>query len=176
MLTHARRPVLVALTLLAAVLAVHATPAAAAKSCGVAVVDDWYGNGKVDKRYPLHCYSEAVASLSPELRDYMNAEEDILRALAYAKRGKNDPGAARSSNARGDVSEAPRTTPEPETQPPAKPTSQTTVAIDDVPDEGETGVPLPLILLGGLALLLLVAGGAGVVSRRLGRDTGTDES
>ena len=79
-----------------AVALIASAPAAAAssESCARAIVNDWYGDGKVDKIYPQHCYREAIRSLPVDVRDYSNAEEDILRALAYAKKGEPDPGPA----------------------------------------------------------------------------------
>ena len=41
-----------------------------------------------------------------------------------------------------------------------------TSAADDVDTSGPSSVPIPLLVLGGLALLLLAAGGAGYLSRR----------
>ena len=32
----------------------------AASSCGRAVIDDWYDNGRVDGTYALHCYDDAI--------------------------------------------------------------------------------------------------------------------
>ncbi len=47
------------LAVFAAMLAV-ASPAGAASSCGRAVIDDWYDNGRVDGTYALHCYDDAI--------------------------------------------------------------------------------------------------------------------
>ena len=65
---------------------------AAAKTCGEKVVDDWYGDGRVDQIFPAHCYLDAIRSLPVDVKDYSNAEEDIRRALAYARLHKTDPG------------------------------------------------------------------------------------
>lgn len=177
-LLHARAPLLAALALVATLVCAHAPPASATgKSCAKAVIDDWYGNSRVDKRYPLHCYRAALRSLSLDQKDYMHADEDIRRALAYAKRGKNDPGVVASHGTRGNGSgdERPATITDP-AAPSVEPGSpEGTVAADELADAGQSGIPLPLILLGGLALILLAAGGAGAVSRWLGRGTDTDE-
>ena len=69
-------------------------PAASAKTCAEKVIDDWYGNGRVDQIFPKHCYLEAIRSLPVDVKDYSNAEDDIRRALAYAAQGKPDPGPA----------------------------------------------------------------------------------
>jgi hypothetical protein len=145
------------------VLAVLATLAAApaasakAKTCGDQVVADWYGDGRVDKIYPRHCYQDAIRSLPVDVLDYSNAKEDILRALAYARRGQADPG--------------PSGGPRPATTTPENPADPTgtgteTSAADAVDTSGPSALPIPLLVLGGLALLLLAAGGAGYLSRR----------
>ena len=58
------------------------------------IVADWYKDGRVDQVYALPCYKEAIRSLPVDVLVYSNAEEDILRALAYARQGKPDPGPA----------------------------------------------------------------------------------
>jgi hypothetical protein len=133
-------------------------------SCADAVVADWYGDGRVDQIYEIHCYTDAIRSLPIDVLDYSNAKEDILRALSFAKRGKPDPG-----NAGSDTSGETVTTP---TTPGATQTEETdtdgeTVAAPgDVDTSGPSSVPVPLLILGGLALLLLAAGGAGYLNRR----------
>jgi hypothetical protein len=167
-----------ALLLVAGALALVAlvTPGkASAASCAKQVVADWYGDGRVDQIYELHCYADAIRSLPVDVLDYSNAKEDILRALSYAKRGKSDPGDAGTGGGTGggtsggggdDTTTGPgggRTTEGPYDGT----TGEETVAGgSDVDTSGPSSVPVPLLVLGGLALLLLAAGGAGYVSRR----------
>ncbi len=123
-----------------ALLAVLAGSASAApgKTCGQLVLDDWYDNYRVDSTiYDEPCYREAVTLLGIDIRDYGTAEDDILRALSYARRGKLDPG----DGTGGPVAAA---------------------AVAD-----PSSVPLPLIVVGAIALLLLAAGAAGYLKRRL---------
>ena len=80
--------------LLLALLTPGRAAAASNASCADAVVADWYGDGRVDQIYPIHCYTDAIRSLPVDVLDYSNAKEDILRALSYAKRGQSDPGDA----------------------------------------------------------------------------------
>ncbi len=80
------------LGLILAALSVAGPAAAAKKPCADAVVADWYGDGRVDKVFPLRCYQEAIRSLPVDVLDYSNAKEDILRALAFAREGEKDPG------------------------------------------------------------------------------------
>jgi hypothetical protein len=120
-------------------------PASAdAKTCAERVIDDWYDNYRVDGAiYEERCYREAVASLGLDLRDYGTAEDDILRALAYARRGELDPGDGTGG-------------------PPDSGPSAPAVAVD------AAGVPAPLLVLGGLGLALLLGGGAATLRRRSG--------
>ena len=154
---------LASLLAIATLTSVSVAPTAAAKTktCADQVVADWYGDGRVDKIFPKHCYQEAIRSLPVDVLDYSNAKEDILRALAYARQGKPDPG----------PSGGPRPTSTTSTsEDPGGPTGtgdgDETSAAGDVDTSGPSSVPIPLLILGGLALLLLAAGGAGYLSRR----------
>lgn len=180
---HSIRRLAAALALVVAGLglALLASPgdAAAAPQCAKLVVADWYGDGRVDKVYPLHCYSDAIRSLPVDVLDYSNAKEDILRALSYAKRGEPDPGNAGGGsaggggtggggNGNGGGSEGPGTSTggRPVTDPDGTNGAETLAGGEAVDTSGPSSIPVPLIVLGGLALLLLAAGAAGYVSRR----------
>lgn len=152
-------------------LAFTAGPAAAAKSCGEKVIDDWYADGRVDGTYPPHCYDDAIESVPPDVRDYSSAVEDIQRALQARLRG-DDPPPAQSDPTPGD--DGPTGTGETGTTS----TKTDTTAKPRTPDEGPEAappaddasadsVPVPLLVLAGLALLLIAAGSAGYVTRRL---------
>ena len=151
----------IALTLL-----VGPSPAAAAsKSCADQVVADWYGDGRVDKIFPLHCYQEAIRSLPVDVLDYSNAKEDILRALQFARQNKPDPGPSGGEPTGTTGPGEPGSTP----GGPGGPDGSSgggTVASGPVDTSGPSSIPIPLFILGGLALLLLAAGGAGYLSRR----------
>lgn len=166
---HALLTVLAALVSWAALAG--APNAVAATPCAEQVVADWYGDGRVDKIYPRECYRAAIRSLPIDVLEYSNAEQDILRALQYARQGKPDPG---PSGGPAPTTEDP-TTPEPPTTPDGTstgpvetgPDSDTVAGPDDgVDTSGPSSIPIPLFVLGGLALLLLAAGAAGYLSRR----------
>jgi len=158
----------------AALLATAPAASAKAKTCGEKVVDDWYGDGRVDEVFPTHCYLDAIRSLPVDVKDYSNAEEDIRRALAYARQHKPDPGPTGGpapTDTGGSVGEPPTTTTNPVDDPtvPSVTTDDPgsdTLATPGVDTSGPSSVPIPLLILGGLALLLLTAGGAGYLSRR----------
>jgi hypothetical protein len=162
---HARSSFLIAflaaVVVLTAFVGGTAQPAdAAAKSCADQIVADWYGDGRVDKIYPLHCYQDAIRSLPVDVLDYSNAKEDILRALAFARQGKPDPGPAGGPRPAGDGG------PDDPSDPNNPNDPNDPNAAGDVDTSGPSSVPIPLLVLGGLALLLLAAGGAGYLSRR----------
>ncbi len=157
---------LAAVTALTALVgAASPTAAAASESCADRVVADWYGDGRIDQIYPLHCYTDAIRSLPVDVLDYSNAKEDILRALAFARKGKPDPGPAGGPRPAG--GDDPTDTTTTSTGDPNDPNNpDETTASGPVDTSGPSSVPIPLLVLGGLALLLLAAGGAGYLSRR----------
>ena len=48
-------------------------------------------------------------------------------------------------------------------------------AVDSLGSGSANSIPVPLLIIGGLALLLLAAGGAGLVARRLNARKGSPE-
>lgn len=172
-------------------VAAPATATAAEKNCAKAVVADWYGDGRVDQIFPLHCYRDAIKSLPVDVLDYSNAKEDILRALSFAQKGKADPGDAGTGGSGGNGGGGGNggdgdTTPGGDgtgTLPDVTDTSgepdgtgdETLAGGGDVDTSGPSSVPVPLLVLGGLALLLLAAGGAGYANRRLQARRAGDE-
>jgi hypothetical protein len=165
------RSVLHGLAPIAALVAVLvvAAPAAAAPSCARQVIDDWYDDGRVDRTYPLHCYDDAIDALPPDVRDYSSAKEDIQRALQARMRNEPPPPATTDPSPGGSGG---TTTP---TKPPK---NQTTTDVSNpknenppeasgqVDSDSASSVPIPLLVLAGLALLLIAGGSAGYLVRR----------
>jgi hypothetical protein len=135
-------------------------------NCYKALIQDWY-DGRIDKTYPVHCYQDALKHLPQDVRTYSDAYDVISRALADATRGE------KTINPNEPVP--------PPDAPVTGTTGTTTSALpgtagggDDGPigtglgsgDRGATGIPVPLLILGGLALLLVAAGAAGFLVRR----------
>jgi cobalamin biosynthesis Mg chelatase CobN len=173
---------LIALVMVASVTSKPAM--AKPKSCADLVIADWYDDGRVGKIYPLHCYTEAIAKLPPDVLDYSNAKEEIGRALAFAKQGKPDPGGSDPSPGSSTTTDTTTTSTQPSTDttattttrttetPPKKPTTTvdtdtTETAVPSTDTSGPSSVPVPLLVLGGLAVLLLAAGSAGYLRRRM---------
>jgi hypothetical protein len=117
---------------------------ASASPCGTRVLKDWLDNSRIDGTYPLHCYQDAIDQVPSDIRDYSDAVDVISAALrsagGHAKLGlKKHDGSQRT----------------PQIAP--NPTSSTS---------SPSSFPIPLLVLGGVALALLAAGGYGYVSRR----------
>ncbi len=159
-----------------------AGPAAGASTCAKRVIDDWYDNGRVDGTYPVHCYDDAIDALPRDVRDYSSAKDDIQRALQARLRNEpsppatNDPspgspgGGSGEGEGEGEGSVG---------TPPGNDGNDGTVTNQgeeeggpealgsEVDTAASDSVPVPLLVLAGLALLLVAAGSAGYVVRRL---------
>jgi len=178
--SHTRRPLAVLAATLAAVVssglvlvAGTAAPASAAKPCGETLVNDWFDDGKVDRVYPKHCYSEAIAGLPRDIHTYSNAADDIRAAMLAAYRNKgNDTPSSGSSQGSGSGEEVTPSTADPSAAPAAPKAEESnpgliTKAIEWLGPSDAGAVPLPLLVLAAVAFLLLAAAGGSLVNRRL---------
>ena len=150
------------LALVLASLALAGPSTAASKSCGDQVIADWYGDGRVDKVFPLQCYQAAIRSLPVDVLDYSNAKEDILRALAFARKGKKDPGPSGGSQTKGntDTTGDPSGSGGPGGPSHPGPEGSGNEASGAVDTSGPSSVPIPLLIL-GLGNVLLEDDGVG---------------
>jgi hypothetical protein len=139
----------------AAVLALGvAAPAGAATPCWRALINDWY-DGRIDYTYPTSCYTEAIQHLPQDVDTYSSAKEDIRRALlARIQHGQEPPtytgqgptgGSGSGGGSKGII----------------------TRAIEWLGPSNASAVPLPLLILAGVAFMLLAAAGGSFISRRL---------
>jgi hypothetical protein len=158
-----------------------AGPAAAAASCGKKVIDDWYDNGRVDGTYDLHCYDDAIDALPRDVRDYSSAKEDIERALQARMQGRpapparNDPSPADTGSGGSGVTTGDEGDDGDDGEVGGGTGSSGTGDEGGVPEAGagsvdtasSDSVPIPLLILAGLALLLVAAGSIGYLTRRL---------
>ena len=91
--THRTVSAFAFLALVVTVLVALSLPGtAAASACGDKVLDDWYDNGRIDRLYPRHCYEDAIDAIPNDIKDYVDAEEVISRALQFSLRGEIAPG------------------------------------------------------------------------------------
>jgi hypothetical protein len=161
------------LILVAAVLAIGAalgtTPQPAqARSlsiCSKALVHDWLVDGRVDKTYPVHCYREALKTIPEDQLVYGTLRDDLKRALANTIRKHNGhvdkdtpvPGAAGGGGGGGGGGGD---------DPGGTGGVFHWVAHTLGPNTADS-VPVPLLVLGGLALALMAAAGISFIARRM---------
>ena len=153
---------------LLAVSSASAAPAVTVKAtntCWLDVVNDWLDhNGLIRGTYPIPCYTQAIQHLDayPDIKEYSTASDDIHRALLAALRqdrgggpgngvGSGDntlpPGTSGGSNSGGDGFFG-------------------SIAKSIGPGNARS-IPLPLLVLGSLALLLLLGAIATWFAKRI---------
>jgi hypothetical protein len=160
----------VSVAVLAGASSAAAAPAATARAtgeCWRSVVNDWLGHhGRVVGTYAIPCYTQAIQHLNsyPDIKGYSSAPDDIQRALYAAihqDRG-NGPGSGLGVTPPG---------PGPSGGKDGGTSSQNKGIWQSVTDRLSPGnaqsVPLPLLVLAGLALLLLLAAAATWFARRM---------
>jgi hypothetical protein len=189
--SYARAGAWLAALLVLAGAALGASPTARADAtvatvvCWKQLLNDWY-DGRIDRAYPVRCYRDAIANLPDDVKVYADAEADIRRALLAAIR-QTKKTTGKEPTAQTPVKPPAKPRPKPPASKPGKTDTGKTEtqppgAVSGGPDPGDPfangalpssstrsadSVPLPLIVLGALALLLLAAAGAGLASKRL---------
>jgi hypothetical protein len=150
------------LLLLATLLAVGlpGTASAAGTPCRDKVIADWYHDGKIASTYPIGCYRDALKHIPVDAKIYSNLSDDVRAALRAATRRSHGlsaplqvghgPKSTGASNVKAALISI-RSTPH-------DPASTGVVATT-------TGAPLPILVLGGIALALAAAGALGVAVR-----------
>ena len=182
LLRHTHKVLLAAaaVVMVGAALGVAAAPAAAKGStpCWKTLINDWY-DGRIDGTYPIHCYRDALKHLPADVDQYSSARDDIRQALQKRITQSHNPNAGGGTGGTGTGGTGGKgpgtggnggtgpTNPSPK---PTNPSSQSSGPINDVFNAGKPAkadsIPIPLLVLGGLALLLMAAGAAGFVMRR----------
>jgi hypothetical protein len=147
-----------------------AAPAASQQptnKCWLDVINDWADNNQVDKIYAIPCYTQAIQHLSayPDIAGYSSAADDIHRAMLAVihEEGRGaPPSAGGGSGPSGPV--GPTGTSDP---PSSGHTSLFTSIGNRLSPGNAQSIPLPLLVLAGLAILLLLAAGATWFARRM---------
>lgn len=137
----------------ALVFAAGVGQASAAQPCWRAVINDWYDNGLIDAQYQVHCYREALQHAPGDLRMYSDLPEKVGRALQTALRSQS----SRSTASRHVQSVV------------GSPSKHGPIArvLSELGPKRADSLPVPLLILAAFALLLIGAGAAGMVTRKL---------
>jgi len=170
-----------ALTLLAAPAA-SAAPAATLKAtnkCWLQVVNDWLSHGTVKGVYAIPCYTQAVQHLSayPDIKQYSSAIDDINRAKLNAvdQQNGNSSGGTLGPGGGGNGGSGPTGGGSGGGGGGSSSSGGGSgqgggllhrLAADIGPGNAQS-IPLPLLVLGGLAVLLLLTAAATWFTRRL---------
>jgi hypothetical protein len=146
----------------AAAAATFGVSTARASVCSNALIHDWYVDGRIDGTYPVHCYREALKDIPEDQIVYGTLRDDLNRALAIVIR-----------NHHGDVGPM---TPVPGGGGGGDDSGGTTSGKHDegffhwlatkIGPSTANSVPVPLLVLGGLALALMAAAGVSFFARR----------
>jgi hypothetical protein len=186
LVTHPLRNIvriLLLAVLVAATIGVVGAGSAAAKSkppCWKTLINDWY-DGRIDGTYPIHCYRDALKHLPADVATYSSARDDIRQALQ--KRitqgnkgggatttttgggggGSGSSGAGAGGGSAGGGSNGGGGSGAPGNKPGGGPIGS---AFDATKGKNADSLPIPLIILGAVALLLMAAGAAGFLARR----------
>ena len=154
------KPFLIITTLAATLaLTIAAAPASAKTPCWKQVISDWYVDGRVDGIYPIACYEQAKQHLPTDVLSYADAAEEIQRAMLDRLRHKDEPGNSGSKKHKTAVAFSSSGG-----EPPKGLVSR---LIDKIGPSNADSVPLPLLVLAGIAFLLLAAAGGSFVARRI---------
>ena len=173
------RHILVALLIVGASGAAVGVASAATKDstpCWKTLINDWY-DGRIDGIYPIHCYRDALNHLPSDVDTYSSARDDIQQALqrriALSRNGNTSttsttttPGGGSNKNSSGPGPNGPSSGPDnsnPNSQASGGPFGD---AVKATKPGSADSLPVPLLVLGGVALVLMAAGGAGFLTRR----------
>lgn len=135
----------------AAVLTTGVSPAEAKTACWRQAIDDWLDDGRLDGTYSARCLNEARKHIPDDLEQYSSIDDEIMRARRAA--GRTLAGAGGSTAQGG-----------PTIEPGDGLFRQ---AFSKTNPRNADSLPVPILILAGLTLILIAAGAAGLVSRRL---------
>jgi hypothetical protein len=147
-----------------------ASPALAAKSqpCWKLVINDWSQDGSIDGAYSAKCIEEALDRVPEDIRAYSDFEEQAKAARLAATRSLQSSGGgsddADESQSGSEDEAAPIKPREPDTAPKDETLIQSALGTNG---NNADSVPLPLLILLGLAGALIIAGGVGLGARKL---------
>ena len=176
------------------VLLTLAGPASAAQApCWKTLLNDWY-KPPINGTYPISCYQQAIDHLPTDAQAYSDAADQIRRAMTQAialQKQQSQTTTEATTTAAPTTSEAettpaapatttattPTTTEEQELPPPPATTTSpgrdkpkgVARALDKLNPGDADSFPLPLLILGALAILLVAAGVIGMIWRRMDR-------
>jgi hypothetical protein len=162
------RLLLAGLAVAVALLAASPSVAHATTPCAQRVISDWTRDGKIDGHYSARCLRQAYRSVPEDLGDYSSIKDDITAALVGSgtttQNGPNNRG-GRRWRLHGD--ERPRQHAHPQgSEEAGRERSPPRGHVQSIPDSSRS-LPLPLLILGVVALAALLAAASPPLIQRL---------
>ena len=162
---------------------VAAPQADAATPCWKRLINEWY-DGRIDRTYPASCYRQAIKNLPEDVDAYSTAREDLERALLSAARRKGSaldaddpipPGPGNEAGPKADDQSSSENGDEEAAPPlPGSDGGDDGGLLETFRPSSADEIPVPLLVLGGLAVLLLGAAAASFVARKIQARKGFD--
>jgi hypothetical protein len=144
-----------------AALAFGAGSASAAKSCSSKIIDDWYLDSTIDGTYSAQCYRQALSRVTDQMRMYSDLPDELERGLRRALERESTSGKLGTTHTITQPAAGDRQTASHKASGPIQ-----RVLGELGPDRADS-IPIPLMILAGVALLLIAAGAASAIVRRL---------
>jgi hypothetical protein len=132
-------------------------------TCSKALIHDWYVDGRVDKTYPVHCYREALKNIPEDQVIYGTLRQDLTRALQSTIRQHD-------GHVNGDTLVLPLAGGGGSGSGPNGTGGTGGVfhwLAQKLGPSTADSIPIPLLILGGLAFALMAAAAVSLVARRL---------
>jgi hypothetical protein len=148
-----------------AFLAASPSVAHAETPCAKRVIADWTKDGKIDGHYSARCLRQAYRSVPEDLGDYSNIKDDITAALVGSgaqppQNGLNNSVGQSNRNSPAAKKKAAQAQKRAEAAVPHAGTQ------GSIPDSSRT-IPLPLLILGAIALAALLAAASPPLIKRV---------
>jgi hypothetical protein len=154
---------LILLCVAAAAAATFGVGTAQASKCSDALIHDWYVDGRIDNTYQVHCYREALKDIPEDQLVYGTLRDDLNRALQNVIRDHH--GNVKGSTIVPGAGNGPGPGPG-GTGGGAHDKGFFHWLANAVGPSTANSVPLPLLVLGGLALALVAAAAVSYFARR----------
>jgi hypothetical protein len=134
---------------------------AQASKCSSALIHDWYVDGRIDQTYQVHCYREALKDIPEDQIVYGTLRDDLTRALQSVIRNHDGnvsattpvPGGGRGGGGDG-------------TGKSGKDEGFFHRLARAIGPDTADSIPVPLLVLGGLAIALIAAAAISFFARR----------
>jgi hypothetical protein len=167
-------------TLLITACVLLVAPAAALADCGTTVIDDYLKDGTISGNYSQACYKSALKQIPTDMDIYT----DVRGSINAAMNSGGSSGTPIASNNQAGTTTAPdkpkgTSTDEGTTTQDGTTTGELLPVAPGTTDGGLVGqalnnigpkkadeIPMPVIVLGGLAALLILAGAGGLIAQR----------